>query len=410
MQARRIRYESGTKGEIMKLLLNNGALMYDPLSIKGSVKAKTIRNAIDEMQKAGLVEKHLSEMGQYITITNEEMINRYCCRYKRNGMWDSYVVDEELLKHWKERSREDAMQIVKYQKVLKRDTNYRSLKRINDIARREYLKAEAKQVMYLSDVITLVNEDKGKEIEKGVFYDGLEVKADTSYRVLTKDEIEDVMVANSRAVGNLISLGGTYTIYNTGKNLLRWNALLSEESFNNACRNIAKERHGIIADKRQAIILGHKFKPLVSLIERNDRTEEGRKANKIMESFYDDIFYIPIGEAGGKVLTLMQQDYWFDIMKEYLIPQDYDTEPLHIGRGADGMKADNVILLFTAGNVKQLEVFEQRAILNPNSKFTLKSFSFMKDALEKVTWPNNVSLEYEDIDEYMELLRQEGLL
>lgn len=396
----------------MKLLLNNGAMMYEPMEMKGRLRAKAIRNAIDEMEKAGLVEKHKSQMGRYITITNEEMINRYCCKYKRNGMYDGSVVDEELLKHWKEKGKEDAMQIVKHKKVLKRDPSYRSVRRINVIAERKYHEAEASEVMYLSGASVLANEEKKEDLSKAAYYDALEVKADSSYKVLNKDELPDgdMMVANSRAVGTLISQGGIYTVYDTGKELQRWNNILSEESFNNACKNIAREKHGVSNDKRQAIILGHKFKPLLNLIKRNERSEEGRKAEKIVDSFYDEIYYIPIGEAGCKMLTIMQQDYWFDVMKELMLSETYDTDPISIGRGADGMNDDEVVLLFTACNIKQLEMFEQRAVMNPNDKFILRCFSFVEEVLKEIEWPSNITIESEDIDEYMTLLKQEGLL
>lgn len=394
----------------MKLLLNNGAVMYEAFEIKGKTKAKAIRNAIDEMEKTGLVEKHNSKMGRYITLTSEELINRYCCKYKRNGMYDCSVVDEELLKQWKEKSKESAMQIAKHRKVAKRDVSYRSVRRINVIAERKFHEAEANEVMYLSGVSTLVNEEKEKELGKAAYYDSKEIKADVSYRVSPEILGEDDMTANSRAVGCMVSMGGIYSIYNTGKELQRWSNMLSEESFNNACRNIAKERHNLTTDKRQAIILGHKFKPFINLVQRNERSEEGRKAEKIIGSFYDELYYVPIGENGGKMLTLMQQDYWFDVMKEFMIPDNFEKDPLRIGRGADGITDDEVMLLFTSGNIKQLEMFEQRAIMNPNTKFTLKCFDFMEDALRSIGWPDNITIETESIDDYMTMLEEEGLL
>ncbi|MBE5919745.1 MAG: hypothetical protein E7272_07850 [Pseudobutyrivibrio ruminis] len=413
-------YTTGLRSALVELVLNGGAVTYRSLRLLSRSDRHYFEELIRDMAKDDVFEISTSKRLKYATIKDLHKLELLTSQYGRNGSWKSCGLNEELLTRWKEKKKEDGEEIGRYKDLKKKDKN-RYRVETNTAAIRKYKEAEVSQIMWHLKFNSLLTQKPSiarattpalLDMNAGYYYTFEEVRKNSNYRVETDEQIMmDEQIMNSRAIGSLFCSGGSYVIYHFGRELQMWNKF-QENIYKMATRRVAKEKMGMYleADRNKhpidgAIILGYQEGILSKLLNPAAKTDVTHQS-KIMDSEYQNIFYVPVDRNGYYQLSIYKRKDWMEEMKKHLIPYGFDTTPSKLGKAAHGKGVEDginkVVYLFTNNNVKELLFFIDRAAASPKTSYQIVAWRYMAGLFEfDVELPENIEMKYIDIEDYI---------
>lgn len=185
----------------------------------------------------------------------------------------------------------------------------------------------------------------------------------------------------SRILGLLISAGGKYPVYHTGKNALLWRSTSEGQMAYYISQLVHKkcEVPNMSGSATECIIIGQSMDVFLKIFRNK------KKGSLSMENGYQYMYAIPYDQNGQMMLNQMTRPNWKkELNRKILI--GYDTD-IRDGVLCDGLKDNITALNFCNGDITRLKRF--LSTLNWHSKmqetiYKIYCYDFQYDFLKAI--------------------------
>lgn len=332
-KGRRKRYEQGYRNTLIKIMLTSGGIAYSGLKFLPGNKRMYLRK-LKILEREGVVEilrRNKKEIARLVNFEEnyekyiDHMPTGYYGYYLQNGK----PTHKNLGSKEKNCTRSD-----------------RGIKH-----------CEILEMMYGTDIIKTMPEDKtdlssnDSVKSDSVCYYTINEMRECQLFDFHIDSGKDKRTIGSRAFGMLVSPGGIYAIYNTGKAAMLWQKSSEGQMAYYMAQIITKkcEKPRVSGAVKQCIIIGYDMSVFENIVNN------GMAIYLNTDSGYDNMYAIPYTEDGLKMLRRMTQNEWEESLNEEIL-SNYDRSR----NGTivyDGIKENDVALNFCNGNISRLKKF-----------------------------------------------------
>ena len=332
-KGRRKRYEQGYRNTLIKLMLTSGGIAYSGLKFLPGNKRMYLRK-LKILEREGVVEilrRNKKEIARLVNF--EENYEKYIS-HMPIGYYGYY------LQHGKPTHK-----------------NLGSKEKNCTRSDRGIKHCEIYEMMYGTGIIKILPEDKTElssteslRSNSICYYTINEMRECQLFDFHINNE-KDKRTIGSRAFGMLISPGGIYAVYNTGKAAMIWQKSSEGQMAYYMSQIVTKKCEGsrISGAVKNCIIIGYDMNVFENILNN------GLAIYLNTDSGYDNMYAVPYTEDGFKMLLRMTQSEWEETLNEEILP-DYERNK----KGSivyDGIKENVIALNFCTGNISRLKKF-----------------------------------------------------
>lgn len=382
-------YKKGYKNEIIQLIYLCGLVPY-----------RSLRLLADHPQ---LYQRAVKDLTEEKILTDDkkggERNIRLQDRRKKKEEYEPYI-PSEYIEYYEEETR----------LVLRRlgENDYTS-------AKKEIRNSDTKVMMYAAGID--ISPDK-KDLETEMiekddcgYYGSTEFKSVIGYQATVTNESRNKKeisqkILNSRVNGLLISPGGTYAVYNIGKELIEWRRkgeLKMASSISALMRSISAEKYSVTT-KKECIIIAQTHTQYIHICN-NTNEKRPYKINHInIDYTYDRVYAVPDNRDGVKLLAIMKRRNWKEIILDSILTKEERRNALNTNIDCDGYDSETELskLIFCIPDLVKLKNFVKRALIEDDrDKFKVYCFT---NQLPLITGfaSNSVQITCVEFDKYIE--------
>ena len=354
-------YEKGYRNEILKILLSCGVYSYGCLPLYGS-KKEMLRRKIKQMEEEGLIEtinvahKKVSRFKNFPN-TYQDYIESFWLGYY--GHYNNYALPNA-----------DSI------------GRYKSKPQSAEKARRE---SEVVVMMSLADVnvlpeekIKLTNDDM-IPANSSCFYSALEIKDGEPFCFKAKED-ENGSIINSRVIGCMISPGGVYAVYHTGRLPLVW-AKSVEGQMAYTISSVSRRKYsGTVppGSIRECIIYGYSNEVFKKICKSTDKPRL-----LSINNGYAATYVLPYDKDGMILTKILSLHNWKAWIKQKIIPE-FNQQTAGLEIEADGIRGNEIAFVFCIPDIMRLCRFAAALSFNAGritgeKKYVIYCFDFQED-------------------------------
>ena len=366
-------YKKGARREVVRLLSLSGVVTYKTMGqMKGN--RRMIGRLVKKMKEEGVIE---------IYNTPRRIVLKGASLGEIKGA---------LTKEQEEYYEKNVSESAKYAKGSYTEWNQKGVRQIRQ--------SEINGMIYESGAGIMAGEkpDTGELIpdEISVYYTFKEMR-----RYWEKITTEDNMHPHARGYGILISPGGIYVMYHSGKSLMQWEAFSEIGTVMKLTRYINEYTNERIETIKEAIILGNDAQLFARMVVYERRYGRTKNTVAVAETIYERLYGIPNSLYGRKMLEQMQTTGWRERMCRMFLREDEIEASRFCSVQCDGYDKEKEIytLLFCVPDLIKLKNYSARAcLMGDKDKFRVICFEHQLATIANVI-PENIcrvySLPYE---------------
>ena len=290
-------YKKGARKEIIQMLYQSGVITYSSLRVLPENR-RMLGRTVKKLEQEEIIEVH--------SLPKRILFRKV----KPSGLKDiestiSDAVTKEQQEYYQAKLAKSIYLIrEQYSSPRKTESTRKAIRIIRD--------SEINALMYSSGACIFAGEKPTAPYsiarDDSVYYSASDIKD----ILLDSTENESSAYAG-RGHGLLISSGGIYQVYHTGRAVLKWD---SSSELRNAIRSqrflqyILNEDYQIPQKISKAIIVADNENTLSRLVTYETKTGSWRNAIVTIQAVYESLFGITNDLYGRKLLTLMQYQGW----------------------------------------------------------------------------------------------------
>ena len=366
-------YKKGARREVVRLLSLSGVVTYKTMGqMKGN--RRMIGRLVKKMKEEGVIE--IYNTPRRIVLKGESLGE----------------IKGALTKEQEEYYEKNVSESAKYAKGSYTEWNQKGVRQIRQ--------SEINGMIYESGAGIMAGEkpDTGELIpdEISVYYTFKEMR-----RYWEKITTEDNMHPHARGYGILISPGGIYVMYHSGKSLMQWEAFSEIGTVMKLTRYINEYTNERIETIKEAIILGNDAQLFARMVVYERRYGRTKNTVAVAETIYERLYGIPNSLYGRKMLEQMQTTGWRERMCRMFLRADEIEASRFCSVQCDGYDKEKEIytLLFCVPDLIKLKNYSARAcLMGDKDKFRVICFEHQLATIANVI-PENIcrvySLPYE---------------
>lgn len=355
---KRRNYGNGVRHEIMTLTLACGCLPYRRLALLGR-NTKTVRKKIHEMCDEGVMEiYHKND----IWLAGIKDYAEKCGEYKGG-------IDSKLHRYYAKFGVPD----------------YKRARYAKDADGERVIKnAESYMFMYgtglnciLGEKVSLRSQNEEEYWKmRNTYYTAREIKGYDHY---TADKGTDNTLSTTRINGLVLSDGGTYPVYHTGKGIQKYTRSGEKKIEVYINRMLAKKNKPLI---KGAVMLAAKQSVYKDIVIPKTRQIMEQLSN--MEGVYEHVYGLTLDEEGQRMMRLLSTPEWDTRVYEEMLGADRIRERSGTV-DCDGQKGDVYYFCYCIPDIKRLKIFLRRAELDGNrDKYRIYCFDTQETFVKEV--------------------------
>lgn len=366
---RKKEYDKGYRNMLIKLLLSNGVVVTSGLDMLPGHK-DMYRRKMREMKKEGVVEIIRREGVGVARIIN----------FEKN--YDTYIssLPNGYYGYFNQHAKTNTSKI----NLNPNNPNYKS--KIIRVIR----ESELSQLMINSNIGVLLEEkiELTSDIKIGTrnvaYYTMSELDEYIKFELGVNTESEHYNnVMTTRAYGLLISPGGKYAVYHTGKALMQWRKSSEGQVAHYFSRLINEkcEEPRTIGHLREAIMIMNNPKMVIEMF--NPKNNGSIRVN----CGYERMYCIPYNEEGSVMLSIMTNDGWREWLRDYYL-EGYSAN-ITGGITCDGIKDNKYAYLFCDGDIVRFNKFLSSVQwvmeIDKNYEFEVYCYEFQREIVKELS-------------------------
>ena len=347
------RYTEGKRGEVIRMILENGFLPLDVLRLyekkdtvmlQRTVRTMKAESVLSECKTiSGIKYVRLTKTGEDIVIgeANAELVNRYTSPRIKDNL--RYVGIGK-----QDRSNKDREVIYKMQQN----------KIVNDVCARlfsDLCGIERRESIEMVDVTQ----------NETAYFDSATLKSMGGFSA-TKDSASK-QITNSRINGLSVSSGGIYSVYSIGKIVPQWSKTgeTKIEAYIRALTSRNIEGVSMSDFFQEAVVLSTLNPAFVRIMQNQYKKGSQRRILMNIDHAYECMYSIPYTNDGIKIFRLMNIAGWQRKIKEQVLTYDEIEESHYVSVACDGYdKATRTYkLIYCIPNMNKLQSFANRAAM-----------------------------------------------
>ena len=354
MVGRKKNYREGYRGKIIEMILENGFIPTAALRLFDPPTSTMYQRSARRMKEEGCLQELKTISGnKYLRLTDEG------ARLIKETLPED---DKELYHDPKVKAALRYLGMTDVDKERKIAYKMQQDKFYNDVA--------AKLFSQIAGIETeSVPELNEREIDSdsAAYYDSAKVKRLGSFRA---DLSESKKLMNSRINGLVISPGGVYSVYNTGKTVPEWkkDGETKMASSIQALIGRSMREYSATSYDKEAVIISKKDSNFVRIMQGEGRKGKFRRTLMNIDTAYERMYAIPYTHDGVKLFKIMQQDGWQGNVKTQILSAEEIEESNYVSVACDGYDRREGIykLVFCIPNMSKLKAFSKRAGIEEN--------------------------------------------
>ncbi len=368
-----LNYKKGYINELLKICLTAGGVSYNGLKVLDGDR-ETYTNSIRRLRNNGIVtikrigSEFVATLSDFGT-TNEQYIENFIPYL---GTYTRFIALKSKSLGWykSKRHKTDAIKAFRYSEIvmLLKGTSIRTL-------------TEDKPRLYAGEKV---------ENNDAYFYSDSEVKELVGGTTLIDNENEDdKFLVTTRAQGFIVSQGGVYLVYHSGKEQrLAW-AVAQEQQMKFRTANLIAKSFSTKLDFfeiNDCIILADEDRPFVEMFLDEDLSPKRKTAftkRVSIENGFANTYFLPYSKQGRFMTDFMSKKQWKEDMFNYFLEDDSSLKKAKVGSVADFHSGENPVLLFCIPNATRLYKFLLNAEIS-DKEYHIYCFDFQVDFLNEV--------------------------
>ena len=203
---------------------------------------------------------------------------------------------------------------------------------------------------------------------------------------MDKEKPIEKYIITSRAQGFIISTGGMYMIYHTGKTRMAWKTVQEQQMQFRAASLIGKStagQYGAI-ELNNCIIYGESDDPFVEMFtDDTTKVKSSKFKYASLENGYKNTYFLPYTTDGQYMTDIMTHENWQADIVNYFLESDNALSLVPYYSVADLSNEENPVFVFCVPNVTRLNAFLMTAEI-ASEEYHIYCFDFQIEFLKRV--------------------------